>query len=284
MKSMKRFAFSTAAAVLALSASSGFAQASDASTQNTDNLPKALVKALSAGMKLEKTFPAAGGLTGYIISSARGENMVVFSPENHQVLMAGKLLDDNGTDLSAKYLDQYGPKVDLSKYAPALESAPAIVEGAKGKAVKSTIYAFMDPNCIFCHLTWKALQPYEAAGLQVRWIPVAFQQASSAGKAAALLESKDPQAMLRHGESTYVEEKESLGIDPIPVSAATKAKIDANSKLMADMGFSGTPTVLYKDASGAYVAIQGMPTLSRLPKILNMSEQAVTDPELQRFR
>jgi hypothetical protein len=68
MKSMKRFAFSTAAAVLALSASSGFAQASDASTLNTDNLPKALVKALSTGMKLEKTFPAAGGLTGWSCS------------------------------------------------------------------------------------------------------------------------------------------------------------------------------------------------------------------------
>ncbi|MBC8742044.1 thioredoxin fold domain-containing protein [Paraburkholderia sp. UCT31] len=142
----------------------------------------------------------------------------------------------------------------------------------------------MDPNCIFCHPTWKALQPYEAAGLQVRWVPVAFQQASSAGKAAALLESRDPQAMLRHGESTNVEEKESIRIDPIPVSVAAEAKIDANGKLMADMGFSGTPTVLYKDASGAYVALQGMPTLSQLPKILNMPEQAVTDPELQRFR
>ncbi|WP_187631157.1 hypothetical protein [Paraburkholderia sp. UCT31] len=53
---MKKFALSMAAAVLALSASTSFAQASDASTQNTDNLPKALVKALRAGMKLEKTF------------------------------------------------------------------------------------------------------------------------------------------------------------------------------------------------------------------------------------
>lgn len=132
--------------------------------------------------------------------------------------MVGKLVDDNGTDLSAKYLDRYGPKVDLSRFAPALESAPAIVEGAKGKAVKSTIYAFTDPPT------------------------------------------------------------------PSPCRLPQGLRLNANSKLMADMGFSGTPTVLYKDASGAYVAIQGMPTLSRLSKTLNMSEQAVTDPELQRFR
>ena len=30
-----------------------------------------------------------------------------------------------------------------------LQNAPAIVEGAAGKNVKSTIYVFMDPNCIF---------------------------------------------------------------------------------------------------------------------------------------
>ncbi|WP_133662090.1 hypothetical protein [Paraburkholderia sp. BL10I2N1] len=62
------------------------------------------------------------------------------------------------------------------------------------------------------------------------------------------------------------------------MSVAAEAKIDANGKLMADMGFSGTPTVLYKDASGAYVAIQGMPTLSQLPKILNMPNRQSRTP------
>ncbi|KWU19092.1 hypothetical protein AS149_12660 [Burkholderia cenocepacia] len=247
-------------------------------------MPKALSKALLGGLKFEKAFPAAGGLNGFVVSSGPGKNMVLYAPANNSVLMTGKLLDENGMDLSQQYLDQYGPKADFSQFQKRIESAPAIIEGAKGSAVKSTVYVIMDPNCIFCHLTWKALQPYEAAGLQVRWIPVAFQQASSTGKAAALLDSKDGEALLRKGENSYVEEKESIGIDPIAVSASAKAKLDSNTKLMAEMGFRGTPTVLYKDKSGKLAVVEGMPKLHTLPDILGLPEQAITDPELQRYR
>jgi thiol:disulfide interchange protein DsbG len=247
-------------------------------------MPKALTKALHDGLKLEKSFHAAGGMNGFIVSSGPGKNMVVYSPPDNSVLIAGKMVDDKGNDLSEQYLDQYGPKADYSQFGKRIESAPAIVEGATGSAVKSTIYVIMDPNCIFCHLVWKALRPYQAAGLQVHWIPVAFQQPSSAGKAAALLESKDGAALLRKGETSYVEEKESLGIDEVPVSAASKAKIDSNAALMADLGFRGTPTILYKDKSGKFTAVEGMPKLGQLPEITGLPEKSITDAELQRFR
>jgi thiol:disulfide interchange protein DsbG len=247
-------------------------------------MPKALSKALHDGLKLEKSFHAAGGMNGFIVSSSPGKNMVVYSPPDNSVLIAGKMVDENGNDLSERYLDQYGPKADYSQFQKRIETAPAVVENSRGAAAKSTIYVILDPNCIYCHLVWKALRPYQAAGLQIHWIPVAFQQPSSAGKAAALFESANAAALLQKGEMSYVEENESLGIDEVPVSAASRAKLNANATLMADMGFRGTPTILYKDKSGTFTAAQGMPRLSKLPEITGLPEQSITDAELQRFR
>jgi thiol:disulfide interchange protein DsbG len=278
---MKTRNLALTAAFLAGALTTSLAQAAAA---DSVPMPKALSKALHDGLKLEKSFHAAGGMNGFIVSSGPGKNMVVYSPPDNSVLIAGKMVDANGNDLSEQYLDQYAPKADYSQFQKRIETAPAVIEGATGSAVKSTIYVIMDPNCIFCHLVWKALRPYEAAGLQVHWIPVAFQQPSSAGKAAALLESKDGAALLRKGETSYVEEKESLGIDEVPVSAASKAKLDSNTALMADLGFRGTPTILYKDKSGKFVANEGMPKLSQLPDMTKLPEQSVTDAELQRFR
>lgn len=268
--------------LLTFTATASFAQSTKAA--DSAPMPKALTQALHDGLKLEKTFHAAGGMNGFVVSSGPWKNMVLYSPPDNSVLIAGKMVDGNGTDLSQQYLDQYGPKADYSSFQKRIETAPAVVEGPTGSAARSTLYVIMDPNCIYCHLVWKALQPYEAAGLQVHWITVAFQQKSSLGKAAALLESKNAAALLKKGETSYIEEKESLGIDEIPVSATTKARIDSNSRLMADMNFVGTPTILYKDHSGKFTAIEGMPKLGKLPQITGLPEQTISDAELQRFR
>ncbi|TAL54557.1 MAG: disulfide isomerase [Pandoraea sp.] len=169
--------------------------------------------------------------------------------------------------------------------AASFEHAPAIVEGASGAHVKSTIYVFMDPNCIFCHYTWEALQPYEAAGLQVHWIPMGFLKPDSAGKAAALLQAANGPALLHELETKFSEEKESGGIAPLAkVPAATKAKLDANAKLFTSFGFDGTPAIIYKTGDGRWASLDGLPHLSALPGILNLPEQPITNPSLARFR
>ena len=76
-----------------------------------------------------------------------------------------------------------------------LEKADVVREGPRKP--KSVLYVFFDANCFYCHLTWKALQPYEAVGLQVRWLPVAYQQPSSVGRAAAIMQASDRVAVLR---------------------------------------------------------------------------------------
>ena len=169
--------------------------------------------------------------------------------------------------------------------AARFQSASAIVEGASGANVKSTLYVFMDPNCIFCHLVWKALQPYEAAGLQVHWIPMGFLKPDSPGKAAALLQAKDRAALLKVLETRYNEKDESGGIAPLAtIPAAAKAQLDSNMQLFQDLGFQGTPSIIYEGSGGRWADYDGVPKLSALPGLLNLPEQPITDPELQKYR
>jgi thiol:disulfide interchange protein DsbG len=165
-----------------------------------------------------------------------------------------------------------------------LDKTSVIVEGATGDKVKSTIYVFMDPNCIFCHYAWEAFQPYEAVGLQVRWIPLGFLKADSQGKAAALLDATDAAALLRENETKFAEATESGGIRPAnPISFSAQSKLNKNSNLFKDMGFDGTPTIVYKTSDGRWADTSGMPALKTLPAMLNLPEQAES-PSLQRFR
>ncbi|MBN3812788.1 thiol:disulfide interchange protein DsbG [Paraburkholderia sp. Ac-20347] len=250
------------------------------------SVPTAVTKAEVGGLKVVSVFPAAGDLTGYVLSSRPGENMLVYTPKGHDnILITGRILDGDGSDLSAQYLEKYGTKVDLNKYENMIKEAPAIVEGATGRNVKSKIYVFMDPNCIFCHLAWKALQPYEAAGLQVHWIPMGFLKPDSAGKAAALLDSEDGAKLLAALEINFSEKNESGGILPENIISEKDRKILRENKDLFDkIGFQGTPTILFRDAQGHLASHQGMPKLSTLPYMLSMKLQSVDDPELQRFR
>lgn len=175
----------------------------------------------------------------------------------------------------------YLPASDTATF----QGAQAIVEGATGKNVKSTIYVFMDPNCIFCHFAWKAFQPYEAAGLQVHWIPLGFLKADSPGKAAALLQAKDGPALLRELETRFSEKDESGGIAPLAnVPFSAQVALDGNTQRFQAMGFNSTPTIIYATSGGRWADFSGLPPLHTLPAMLNLPEQAITDPSLQRFR
>lgn len=238
------------------------------------------------GMKVVREFDAEGGLTGFVLSNRPGNNVLAFSPKGNQdVLLIGTLLDRGGISLNEKYIEKYGTRLDLDKFKGALERAPSVYEGADGDAAKSKIYVFLDPNCIFCHLLWKALQPYEHAGLQVRWIPIGFLKKDSAGKAAALLDSKEKSQSLYALENNFSEKDESGGIEPEKIiSPATQSELDENRKLFSVMGFQGTPAVVYTDSTQHIRAKQGMPRMSLLPYMLSMAPQETNDAELQRFK
>src|SRR5882672_11034311 len=164
-----------------------------------------------------------------------------------------------------------------------LEKADAVVEGAK--APKRVLYVFWDANCYYCNLTWKALQHYEKAGLQVRWVPVAYQKDNSAALAAAVMGAKDRAAALRENETRYRPKSYDGGIKAAAkVPADLAIELEENMTLMGNFGMSGTPALVWKDSSGKVQTNLGLPPLSKLPAITGLPEQKIDDPELQKYR
>jgi thiol:disulfide interchange protein DsbG len=174
------------------------------------------------------------------------------------------------------------PARELPALYAALERSDAVVEGAA--SAKRVLYVFFDANCWYCHLTWKALRPYVGAGLQVRWVPVAYQKDSSVTKAAAIMLAKDRAAALRENELGYKPESYDGGIAPAKATKAIETQLEANGKLMDRFGVSGTPGLVWKDAKGGVRVRIGMPRLSQLPAITGLPAQNNDDPELKDFR
>jgi thiol:disulfide interchange protein DsbG len=253
-----------------------------AATASPDaHLPPALHPVLQAGFKVTRDFPAAGGLTGWVLRAPDGEYNVFYSTPDGQYLMAGALVSGDGENLTQRYVAQYVPKPDLTALWQRFEKANIVTSGAQ-RDPKGVLYVIMDPNCIFCHFLWMALKPYEAAGLQVRWIPVGFLHQDSAGKAAAVL--KGGETAFERMQQGFDEATESAGITPVEVTPALQVQLDANLALMRDAAVRGTPGIFYKDDKGAVHRRDGMPMLSELPRLTGLPEQAETDPSLARFK
>ena len=178
---------------------------------------------------------------------------------------------------------QYASKPEYRALFLELEKAEVITEGAKG--AKSVLYVFFDPNCFYCNLTWKALQPYEKAGLQVRWVPVAYQKPSSVGRAAAIMGVPDRAAALHENEVNYDKPHFDGGIKPMDKpQAELTAQLQANTDLMRKFGVPAVPVLIWKDNNGNVLIKPGVPRLSQLPGITGLPEQEVLDPEFANFR
>jgi len=269
----------TVATALACAGSAGVlaARASASATQAT---PPALAFPLQQGFHIVRSFKAASGLTGWVLRDPNRRYDIFYSTADGQTLLAGHLLASSGVDLSQQYVTQYVPQPDLTALWGRLQQANIVATGASG-APKAVIYAVMDPNCIFCHMLWIALKPYEAVGLQVRWVPVGFLHRDSAAKAAALL--KGGAAAMQKSQQNFDIKTESGGIAGIPITAAMKVRLDANLKLMQDANVEGTPGLFYKDAAGHVQHTDGMPSLSQLASITGLPPQPETDPQLLRL-
>ena len=247
-----------------------------------EDIPKQIQGIIDSGAKIVKTFPAASQMKGWVISKD-DRYMIIYSSPDNQTLFAGDMIDASGRNLTEQYADQHIPKPDLTPIYNELEKSTFITEGAQ-KSPKSVVYAFFDPNCPFCHFSWKAFQYYETAGLQVRWIPVAYLMETSTGKAAAILQGKDRLAAFIENEKKYNLANHEGGIKPVKPSSASAKQLQENSEFMHKLGITGTPAIVWKDAQGKIQVKGGMPRLHELPSITALPEQTIDDPELTRFR
>jgi len=135
-----------------------------------------------------------------------------------------------------------------------IPKATWIAEGDGGRV----IYIFFDPNCPSCALLYRTLRPMiEPQDLQVRWIPVAVVNVTSFGKAAAILQAKDPLAGLRHNEEGYRGETYSGGIEEDLPTPATERTLRANEHLLNSLDIPVVPSILFAGKDGRTVLIQG---------------------------
>jgi thiol:disulfide interchange protein DsbG len=222
------------------------------------------IKALEAqGVEVIGTFAAPSGLTGYA-GIVDQQPLAIYLTADGKQAIVGSMIDAKGANLSQEPLDKLVSKPMTGKIWKQLESSTWIADGSKN--APRIIYTFTDPNCPYCNKFWNDARPWVSAGkVQLRHVIVAILTDTSAGKAAALLSAQDAQAALTQHEQQHA----SGGVKPLgQISATVRAQLEANQKLMQQLGASATPTIFYKDASGNLQKMQGAPSAEMLVKIM----------------
>ncbi len=144
---------------------------------------------------------------------------------------------------------------------------------ADGRDGAPTVYVFTDPNCPYCNQLWADARPWVDAGkVQLRHVIVGILTPTSAGKAAALLASKDPVALFAayEGGNAPATGRALAGGRPRPlgdgvlkplasIAPAQQAQLAQNEHLMASLGLQATPAIAWRDAGGALKLRQGLP-------------------------
>jgi thiol:disulfide interchange protein DsbG len=138
-----------------------------------------------------------------------------------------------------------------------LVDAPKATWVAEGQG-RRIVYVFFDPNCPACRVLYKNLRTFIAShDLQLRWIPVAVVDVTSAGRVAAILQAPDPQTALRHNEERYHGESYSGGISEDIPTAETEQRLSINERLLNRLDIPVVPSMLFMDVNGNTVLIQG---------------------------
>jgi thiol:disulfide interchange protein DsbG len=222
------------------------------------------IKALEAkGATIKGSFDAPGGLKGFAAEYQKQGMALYLTPDGKHVL-AGNLFDENGQDLSEAPLQKLVYEPMTKAMWTQMESSTWIADGAK--TAPKVIYLFSDANCPYCNMFWEQARPWVKSGkVQLRHIMVGVIREDSAAKAAALLSDANPEVALQKHEQAG-RSSTLKALDKIPKDI--QAKLDANMKLMEDMGLSATPSIFYKDENGNVQQQQGAPRPEVLAKMM----------------
>lgn len=276
---LRRLLSTLALSALFISVASAANAPAAASDGGNLSIPAVLSVPMRGGLSIIKRFQGPSGLTGWLMKEPSGQYIPLFTTSDGKVLIAGALINAKGTNLSRMYKDLYAPKLDLTALWARFQKSAYVIEGPKHSA--HSIYVVMDPNCIFCHMFWLALQPYVKAGLQVRWVPVGFLKPTSPNKAAEIL-IKGTSALVKD-EKKFDDRSENGGINGMSPTPKVKAELASNFALMQAAEVTGTPGVFYKNSKGVIVRHVGMPPVSDLPAITGLPAQKETNKTLNQF-
>ena len=136
---------------------------------------------------------------------------------------------------------------------------------------RHVIYVFFDPNCPYCHKVYEMLRlPVQRGAVELRWIPLGKLMATSTGKAASILEARNPTEAFYRNERGFSQATGSFGgIEEEPAPREdTLRKLKANLDLLKRTGFDAVPALLFRTKDGKADIIRGAPPAEFLEKLL----------------
>jgi len=228
-----------------------------------EELPEAIKAVEARGAEVVGSFAAPGGLKGYA-ARYNGQGMALYLTPDGEHVLIGSLLDAKGEDLTRAHLEKLVYEPLGKEMWTRMENSTWIADG--NADAPRVIYMFSDPNCPYCNMFWKQARPWVESGkVQLRHIMVGMLRADSAGKSAALLSAKDPQAALNAHEAAGKASK-LKALEQIP--AALEKQLTDNLMLMSELGAQATPAIFYLDDNDRLQQHQGAPRPEALETIL----------------
>jgi thiol:disulfide interchange protein DsbG len=233
---------------------------------------EALLSKISQGnVTILQNFTVNPSIQGFVVTTkpVSDKRGLLYTDSQGQYLVDGNLVDINGNSLAQQdYYKYVQPKAAVNAYKTIAQTA-WIQQGSDTATHK--LYAVIDPNCIFCHQAFLALEPKIQSGqIAIRWVVVGIIKPDSKAKALAILNAQDPLGALLQNEHNFNEQTEEGGIAPLALTAPmTTTKLDTNMQFATQNQLMQTPTFFYKDTAGNMQIQAGMPQGPALDKLIN---------------
>jgi len=241
------------------------AQPAAASTAKAGaNRPAVLQGIEKHGFEVMGEFDAPGGLRGFAVLVGGQQPAAAYVTADGKNVMVGTLFNEKGEDIGAAPLEKLVEKPMSDKIWNKLD-ASAWVRDGRADAPR-VVYTFSDANCPYCHRFWEAARPWVDSGkVQLRHVMVGVIREDSPAKAAAILGAPNPSAVFLQNEHEF----SKGGIKPAAkITPELANKLDANQVLMVELGFQGTPGILFRDAEGIVQRVSGMPQGEDMEKVM----------------
>lgn len=118
---------------------------------------------------------------------------------------------------------------------------------------------FIDLNCPACAHLWRWFNTPERRRWATLWIPVAYMNKTSIGRAAALLRAPDPYAALTQNYGPGFNQDRRIGAlaESDAPTLVERSAIRANTRFWNGI-FPSTPLILYRNADGTYWQLLGL--------------------------
>jgi thiol:disulfide interchange protein DsbG len=235
-----------------------------AASAKSANRPAVLQGIEKQGFEVIGEFDAPGGLRGFAGVVGGQQPAAAYVTADGKNVMVGTLFNEKGEDVGAAPLEKLVAKPMSDRIWKRLDGSAWVRDGRAD--APRVVYTFSDANCPYCHRFWEVARPWVDSGkVQLRHVMVGVIREDSPAKAAAILGAPNPSAVFLQNEHDF----SKGGIKPAAtITPALANKLDANQVLMVELGFQGTPGILFHDAQGMVQRVSGMPQGEDMEKVM----------------